>query len=371
MDLSFYIIDVLRRFAGPPLGGKGGRHPLNKAEITKKLEETFPALEGKLLREGQTESRVVRVALKRMAENQFDLPEENWFLRCVYNDGETGPLPRPGKGRRIIGYWAPEPEGFRDEELRFLIDSVMYSGILSNEVAQSLAKRLQKLGGKELHRITPYTSGGFGARRSDVLSDTDLWQNLRVIQEGIQKQRQISFQLCVYRLKGGRVVLFPESEHTLSPVELVLHNGRYYLLGAYDKSDNVYFSRVDLMKKVELKGADFPGRDRRNVPALRSFWRGSYQRKYPIMFGREIQRFRLRCDKEHLTQVVDTFGESLRLLPNTETAETVDVEVEASEGAMERWILSQGDYLQVVNPDKDFLERLRQQIGLLEEKYGD
>lgn len=181
MDLSFYIIDVLRRFAGPPLGGKGGRHPLNKAEITKKLEETFPALEGKLLREGQTESRVVRVALKRMAENQFDLPEENWFLRCVYNDGETGPLPRPGKGRRIIGYWAPEPEDFRDEELRFLIDSVMYSGILPDEVAQSLAKRLQRLGGKELHRITPYTSGGFGARRSDVPSDTDLWQNLRVI----------------------------------------------------------------------------------------------------------------------------------------------------------------------------------------------
>lgn len=162
-------------------------------------------------------------------------------------------------------------------------------------------------------------------------------------------------------------MLFPESEHTLSPVELVLHNGRYYLLGVYDKSDNVYFSRVDLMKKVELKGADFPGRDRRNVPALRSFWRGSYQRSYPIMFGRKIQRFRLRCDKEHLTQVVDTFGESLRLLPNTETAETVDVEVEASEDAMERWILSQGNYLQVVNPDKDFLERLRQQIGLLEE----
>ena len=78
------------------------------------------------------------------------------------------------------------------------------------------------------------------------------------------------------------------------------------------------------------------------------------------MFGRKIQRFRLRCDKEHLTQVVDTFGESLRLLPNTETAETVDVEVEASEDAMERWILSQGNYLQVVNPDKDFLERLRQ-----------
>ena len=217
--------------------------------------------------------------------------------------------------------------------------------------------------------MTPYVDSSFGKRRFGVPNDTDPWNNLRIIQEAIWERRQLSFVLMAYKVKAGKIVLWPEKAHTLSPVELALNNGRYYLLGVYEgKAEKYYTIRVDLM--TDIKKLEARGKDRRSIPELAGFRRGDYQRKHPIQFSGDVRSFTLRVEKEYLTLVVDTFGENLSLQPNTETEKTVDVVVKASEGAMERWLVQQGDYLEAIGLDQSFRARMQERICDLQKKYG-
>lgn len=372
MDLSYFVMEVLRKYSSPP--GDGGPGPLNQEEIRKRMEEMFPFLKERLRpppnpkQKKKPRSHVIRSSLEKLVQLSEALPEKEQFLRCLYNNGETGPVPGGGK-RRIEGYWAVAPLSFRDAEIKLLIDLVLHSGSLPANAAHGLAKRLQQLQGTELRRRTSYVGGGFGKERIKVPKDSDLWNNLEVIQEAIEAQKQISFVLNAYKVKFGEIVLWPGKTHTLSPVELVLNNGRYYLLGVYEGKEKDYAFRVDLM--TDVKKLDAPGRDRRSIPGLAGFRRGDYQREHPVQFGGAVRGFTLRVRKDCLTPVVDAFGENLRLLPNTMSGETVDVAVEASEGAMERWLLQQGDYLEAIEPpDSSFRVRLRERIRVLQEKYG-
>jgi len=60
----------------------------------------------------------------------------------------------------------------------------------------------------------------------------------------------------------------------------------------------------------------------------------------------------------------------LRLLPNSETDQTVDVSVETAAGSMERWLVRFGDILTAIDLDQDFAENLRKRVKTLWKKYS-
>lgn len=339
LELSHLIMDVLRKYASES-------HHLNQKEIFDYLKRDYQDLPEEIT------ERKVRAVMDRMKYQEERLNDSQKTLR--YEE----------KGGRNNGYWAES--SISDVELKFLIDSVMYGNILTSKKAQWLAKRIQDLSGKSLYEITRYASGGYGKQKY-FSDEVDVLENVDTVLKAQLSGRQIQFKLNVYTVKDGKIVLEPTKEYTVSPLEMVLSNGRYYMIAANGDSDKLKFYRIDLMTDIrQLKDR---ARRREEFNELKSFQRSSFMRKHPFMYGGQEGIFRLKIDKDSFTQAVDAFSDSLRDISSSEEDGTITVTVEASEGAMKLWLLQYGDIAQAVDMNPAFAEKMRESIEILREKY--
>lgn len=334
MELSYMIVEVLKRHSSE-------KNTLNQTQLLQCLQNDYPHLAEEIT------GKKVRSALEKMTAQEITLPEENRVLR--YTDVE-----------RKKRYWTGN--SLSDVELKFLIDSVVYSNIINTQNAQSLAKRIQELSGKRLRELTPYASGAFGEQK--YTADVDVLKNVEAIAAAQEARRKISFDLNAYTAQNGKIVLRPTGKHTVSPLETVLHNGRYYLLACYD-GDRIYSFRVDLMTSIRQTAE--PARC--DVPALKCFRRDEFMLRHPVMYAGRIRRFTLRVRKESLTQIVDTFSDAVTIVPGSEMEETVDLWVDASDGAMKFWLLQYGDVVEAINLPEDFAAELKKSVEMLSKKY--
>ena len=334
MELSYMIVEALKRHSLE-------KNTLNQTQLLRHLQSDYPHLAEEI-----TEKKV-RSALEKLTTQELALPEEARALR--YTDA-----------KRKKRYWAGN--SLSDVELKFLIDSVMYSNIINTQNARSLAKRIQGLSGKRLRELTPYASGAFGEQK--YTADVDVLKNVETIAAAQEARRKISFDLNAYIAQDGKIALRPIGKHTVSPLETVLHNGRYYLLACYD-GDRIYNFRVDLMTGIRQTAEPV----RRDVPALKSFRRDEFMLRHPVMYAGQIRRFMLRVKKESLTQIVDAFSDAVTIVPGSEMEETVDLRVDASDGAMKFWLLQYGDVVEAIDLPEDFAAELRKSVEALSKKY--
>ena len=333
MELSYMIVEVLKRHSSE-------KNTLNQTQLLRYLRSDYSHLAEEI-----TEKKV-RSALEKMTAQEIALPEETRVLR--YTDA-----------KRKKQYWTGN--SLSDVELKFLIDSVVYSNIINTQNARGLAKRIQGLSGKRLRDLTPYASGAFGKQK--YTADADVLKNVEAIAAARDTGRKLSFSLNACTVQNGRIVLRPMKEHTVSPLETVLHNGRYYLLACYD-SDRIYSFRVDLM--TDIRQTAEPAK---RVPKLKSFRRDTFILQHPVMYAGQVRRFTLRVRKDCLTQIVDTFSDAVTIVPGSETEDAVDLWADASDGAMKFWLLQYGDIVEAVNMPEDFAAELKKSVEMLAKKY--
>ena len=91
--------------------------------------------------------------------------------------------------------------------------------------------------------------------------------------------------------------------------------------------------------------------------------------RHPVMYAGQIRRFTLRVRKESLTQIVDTFSDAATIVPGSEMEETVDLWVDASDGAMKFWLLQYGDIVEAIDLPEDFAAELKKSVEVLSKKY--
>lgn len=334
MELSYMIVEVLKKYSSK-------ENALNQTQLLERLRGDYPHLEDEITQ------KKVRSALEKMIAQESALPDESKALR--YTSAE-----------RKKRFWTSN--SLCDVELKFLVDSVVYSNIINTQNARNLAKRIQGLSGKRLRDLTPYASGAFGKQK--YIAGIDVLKNAETITAAQDAGRKVSFSLNVYTVQNGKIVLHPANEHTVSPLTMVLHSGRYYLLACYD-SDRIYNFRVDLM--TDVRQAAEPARH--NVPALKSFRRDAFVLQHPMLYAGQVRHFTLRVRKDSLTQIVDTFSDSAMVVPGSETEYTVDLRVDASDGAMKHRLLQYGDIVEAVNMPEDFADELKQSVEALSKKY--
>lgn len=345
MELSYLIMEVLKRYSSEKKSED--THPLNQKQILDLLQKDYPYLSDEITK------KKVRMALEEMVAQESVFPDRDKLLHFHRKNG------------RITGYWSDNI--LSDLELKFLIDCVMYGNIINTRNAQNLARRIRGLSGKNLRNLTPYASGGFGKQKYSP--DIDVLENVDSIIQAQAKQCKISFKLNVYSVKDSKIVLTPlERQYSVNPLEILLHNDRYYLIAAYDDSEKIYFFRIDLMTNICRLDAE-KAKTREEYSELKDFRRDKFMLEHPFMYGRNVKRFHLRIGKEHLTQVVDAFGSSIQVKRVLDEEDMVEVSVRASEDAMKLWLLQYGDIAEAFNIDTEFADKMRKSIEILEEKY--
>ena len=137
--------------------------------------------------------------------------------------------------------------------------------------------------------------------------------NIATINEAMSKKlgglphtpEKITFKYLKYTIKDlkQQVERRKGATYKVSPYQLLINDGNYYLLAYDDYSQDMRTYRVDRMKDVS-----FTGEPREGEEAFAEIDLKSYTQRVFSMFGGDQKMIRLRCINSLLDTVVDRFG---------------------------------------------------------------
>lgn len=259
------------------------------------------------------------------------------------------------------GYYLAERD-FEDSELRMLIDSVLFSRNIPDHHANELIKKLQQKGNKYFNAKVSHISSVHDLQHTD---NRVVLYGLNTINDAISGKRKISF---IYNKYGMDKALHPKREerYIVNPYQMVANNGRYYLIGNYDKYDNISHYRID--KMTDVKMLDEPVKDIRLVEGLENGLNlPKHLAEHIYMFSGESVRVKLRIPEFMMDEMVDWFGKEFRIM-KTSAEGMMGVTVNCNENAMFYWALQYGPYVEVLEPIS-LREKIKNAVEGMAEKY--
>ena len=347
MELSYLIINVLKKYSSKEKTSK--TKPLTRQEITRRLQQEYSK---------EITEKKVRTSLDAIInyESYLEDSEKTICYRTYIFK----------KQERHTDYYYNN--SISDVELKFLIDSVLYSKIFNDSSAKNLVKRIQGLSGKNLKDITTYANDSFGKQRYTL--ETNVIQNIDIILKASKEEKYIEFQWNVYGVENGKISLMKKGDkRTVKPIKLILDNGRYFLLARHLKSEKIYTYSVDLMTKVKiLTNVQNDGFKNGNID--NNFKRPQYILQHPYMMGGKKERYTIKVNKNYLSRVVDDFSYEIKIRPYSETDTTVEVIVYASRKGILYWLLQHYDIAELIeNNDEELEKELSDAVKKLYDNY--
>lgn len=261
-----------------------------------------------------------------------------------------------------------------DDELRYLIDTVLHSKVVETKQGRELIKKLQNLSGKTLRDDTSYIGNVHEAIYTD---NENTLKNVQLLQDAIRHNKKVRFMFNGYNLEKKLYPYWSDIQER-HPYQIVLSNGRYYLMATDDQGlqDEKYrLYRVDLLTNVEIVDT---------YTNCRQVFSRKYDdkdlikltRERPYMFAGNTERITLRVEKAILVQIVDWFGKDFEIIKGSETIKgnlkkgTIDIVVYANKESMLYWVLQYSKSVEVLAPEA-FRKGVKETLEEIMKKYSD
>jgi predicted DNA-binding transcriptional regulator YafY len=154
----------------------------------------------------------------------------------------------------------------------------------------------------------------------------------------------------------------------VSPYEIVITNGRYYLIGAPEQGDTIFHYRLDQICNVEVLKSqkrkpvkDFPKHKN-------GFKLDEYMKERPYMMtGCYSLKVTLRLKKDAIGHVIDWLGKDVSFIDETE--DTLKAIVSVNDKAMLYWALQYGMLVEVLEP-QSLREEIRDVLADMSVRYA-
>lgn len=217
------------------------------------------------------------------------------------------------KNESITGYWYEKKviEDVPGEFPRFLTDAVIYSKVLTPEFKPQYYDNLQDIFGTgQVKNMTDFMNAIVEYMPYSEKEDggINVMKNVLDIQQAIDKKKKIKFKLAAYRYREKEVQLLPigDQERCVSPFQIMMSNGRYYLMAKNRKIKKGFlFYRVDLMDEIEILN------NQKSDDVEQDEW-GNPQKfliANPFFYAGEVKEdVIIGFEEEQLTQIIDWFG---------------------------------------------------------------
>lgn len=300
-NLILYILDILKDYSDI-------NHPLLQKDIVRLLQSEYQM---------SCDRRSVKNNILSLIDFGYDINMEN-------------------------GYYL-ETREFEDAELRMLIDSVLFSKTFSTRQAKNLINKLKGMSNKYFNAKVAHINNLPELQHAE---NKQVLYSLDTLNDAISQKRKVSF---IYNSYGTDFKLHPRREevYIVNPYQLVANNGRYYLIGNYDKYDNVSHYRVDRITNVTILN------EKVKDPKLVQEWeRGfslpKHMAEHIYMFSGKSIGVKLKVRRSLMTDLIDWFGKDFQIL--NEQEEFMEIHVKCNETAMKFWALQYGPYVEVLEP---------------------
>ena len=317
--LNMLILEILRKYSDED-------HSLTQQEIIRLMDKNYGM---------ECDRRSVKNNVLFLKEMGYDISME--------------------KGYRLLS------REFDDAELRILIDSVLFSKSISTRQAKGLIGRIREL-----------ASNYFNAKVSHVSNLPELnrtvnkqaMYSLDAINDAIAEKKKLSF---IYNYVGTDLKLHPKREepYIVNPYQIVANNGRFYLIGNYDKYNDIAHFRIDKMTDVKI--IDKKIKPMKQVKGLENGLNlPKHMAEHIYMFSGQSTNIKLKTADYMMDDLVDWFGNDIRVTKQKD--DQIVVRLNCNENAMRYWALQYGPYVEVLEP-KRLRKQIREDIEEMMEKY--
>ena len=322
-----HIVDILRRYTDE-------EHPLNATEICEELAK----------RDVTAERKSIYDDINTLIDFGFDIIRTDSPKRGVF------------LGSREL----------EEPEVNLLCDAVRAASFISVKKSRELINKLEGI--LSVHKSRKRNLNIFvgNASRCD---NEEIFYIIDCISDAIDNRHKITLKYIVRELGEDRSIKDRVKTMKVSPYAMTWYGDHYYLIGNYDKYDNLLHLRIDRMHSV--RETDEAVRHFSEVCEYKdSFDVADYTNRLFGMFGGKAQEIEFKCAKSTLEQVLDRFGENIFIKKVTETHFSFTVSAAISE-ALVTWIVNYGKKLEVTSPEclKEMVkERAREVLEVYSDK---
>lgn len=327
--LSFAILDILRQYSDE-------NHKLSQNDIVELLERDYD-----MKADRKSVKRNITTLLEmgypidfketlRMYPNKDGVLEESYILSDFWLDRE-----------------------FTDAELRLLIDSLLFSKHIPYSQCDELITKLEGLSNRYFKSRVRFIS----TLPETAPKNRELFYTIEILDEAIANGKQVAF---IYNEYGTDKKLHPkrQREYIVNPYQMAATNGRYYLIGNYDKYDNLANYRLDRITGIRL--LDTPVKPVRQVEGMKNgLYLPKHMAEHLYMFSGESVPVTFRMKKTILNDVIDWFGTEIAFFDETEDEVTARVTVNWS--AMRYWAQQYCRFVKILTPT-DLAEQIKDDL---------
>ena len=236
------------------------------------------------------------------------------------------------------GYYLASRE-FDVSEVRLMTDSIYSNPGITDVHSEQMIKKLQKMLPKNKRHKYRNLSVANAGRKTD---NKKVFLNIDYLDEAISKRKKVEFTYMKYdfdkRLKPRR-----KEKYVVSPYEMVAANDHYYLLCKCDSHETTVSQfRIDKIKDVAIIDGEY-------ISAPEDLSPKRYRDQSVFMYGGEVGQAVIRCENHMLDQVIDRFGQGIKIAPNDD-GKTFDMTVTGSLEGLSYWAGHYIDSCEVLEP---------------------
>ncbi|HRR78240.1 MAG TPA: WYL domain-containing protein [Ruminococcus sp.] len=251
-----------------------------------------------------------------------------------------------GEDKTVLTDWYLSHD-FSDAELRLLIDGLLFSRHIPYSQRKELITKLEGLSSVYFHSKVRHIC----TMPDDSSSNKQLFYTIDVLDEAIEKKRQVEFEYCSY---GTDKQLHPRKSdngeirrYIVNPYQLAVMSGRYYLICNYDKYDKLSNYRVDRISDIRM--LDTPIKPADKVAGYKyGLDLAEHMAEHIYMFTSEKINVKFRANSYIINDVIDYFGTDIDISDVTDKYFIVRAHI--SEEDMFKWAVQYAGHAVVLEP---------------------
>ncbi len=243
------------------------------------------------------------------------------------------------------GYFLASRE-FETPEIYLLADAVRTAKFITSKKSRELVKKLQGMLSK--YQNNNFENGIF-INCDSKCNNEEIFYNIDAISRAITDKKKITFKFAVKQLSENREIVVQYKEYKISPYAQTWQDDHYYLIGNYEKYDNLIHFRIDRIHNVNI--TEETSRHFSEVSEYKDYFDvADYTNKLFGMFGGVLEEIDFKCSKSMLEQIVDRFGDNIFIRNVTDTHFSFTTRAVVSE-AFVTFVMNYGNKIQVEKPE--------------------
>ena len=170
------------------------------------------------------------------------------------------------------------------------------------------------------------------------------------------------YLIRTYNEKKEKVFRKDKKRYYINPYAMLISNDNYYLIGYNDFYKNFLHFRIDRMTETRISHYDIVESEE-----IDKFDLAKHHRQLFGMYSGDEETVKLSFDKSLIDVVIDKFGESVELVPQSDGSVETEVDIQVSPQFI-AWVNSFGNKMKVISPKK-VVDKIKSALQSALEQY--